>query len=156
MPGTNEELDRLLENSTLNSIFETLSAAMNIDKYVLHDFIAGLATSGLAGGGVAADPESAARFQRELLELLTAGNPTRVEHDAYVSCAMDCLSKMMQLTSWPIIVNRCVTHLRPHFAPAFVAGSRGAGASVLHTAADSPPPCLALAGTCLARRATQP
>eukprot|EP00302_Diacronema_sp_CCMP2436_P018615 CAMPEP_0179960186 /NCGR_PEP_ID=MMETSP0983-20121128/28981_1 /TAXON_ID=483367 /ORGANISM="non described non described, Strain CCMP 2436" /LENGTH=93 /DNA_ID=CAMNT_0021872469 /DNA_START=19 /DNA_END=298 /DNA_ORIENTATION=- len=44
----------------LKSIFEHLSAFLNIEKDVLHDFIAGLATSGLAGGGVAADPESAA------------------------------------------------------------------------------------------------
>ncbi|KAJ1629854.1 hypothetical protein T492DRAFT_872742 [Pavlovales sp. CCMP2436] len=107
--------ERLLENPTFNSIFERLSAELSIEKHVLHDFIVGLATSGLAGGGVAADPESAAHFQRELLKLLTAGNPTRVEHDAYVSRAMECLSKIMQLTSWPIFVSRCVTHLRPHF-----------------------------------------
>ncbi|KAJ1629372.1 hypothetical protein T492DRAFT_1145153 [Pavlovales sp. CCMP2436] len=36
-----------------------------IEDDVIHDFIAGLATSGLDGGGVAADPESAARFQRD-------------------------------------------------------------------------------------------
>ncbi|KAJ1616439.1 hypothetical protein T492DRAFT_895493, partial [Pavlovales sp. CCMP2436] len=80
-------LERLRENPTLNSIFERLSAELSIEKHVLHDFI------------------SAAHFQRELLELLTAGNPTRVEHNAYVSRAMECLSKIMQLTTWPIFGN---------------------------------------------------
>ncbi|KAJ1628539.1 hypothetical protein T492DRAFT_874974 [Pavlovales sp. CCMP2436] len=129
--GTREELDRLLENPTLKSIFETLSAFLNIEKDVLHDFIAGLATSGLASGGVVADPESAARFQRELLKLLTAGNPTRVEHDAYVSRAMDYLSKMIQLTSWPIIGN-----------PTLIAheAETGAAAELLHEIGPSPEP----------------
>ncbi|KAJ1624755.1 hypothetical protein T492DRAFT_881343 [Pavlovales sp. CCMP2436] len=53
---------------------------------------------------LAADPESAARFQRGLLELLKGGSPTRVEHDAYASFWLNCLSKIVQCTSWPIIL----------------------------------------------------
>ncbi|KAJ1624663.1 hypothetical protein T492DRAFT_881461 [Pavlovales sp. CCMP2436] len=106
------QLPSLLENPTLNSLFQYLSATTIIEENVLHDFIAGLATFGLAGGGVAADPESAARFQRELLELLKEGNPTRVEHDAYVSFWMNCLRKNVHLTSWPIILLHALSPTR--------------------------------------------
>ncbi|KAJ1641405.1 hypothetical protein T492DRAFT_853044 [Pavlovales sp. CCMP2436] len=83
--GIYEELDRLLENPTLNSLLQTLSATTMIDEYVLHDFIAGLATSGFAGGGVAADPKSAALFQRERLELLKGGSPTRDQGSPHIA-----------------------------------------------------------------------
>ncbi|KAJ1641232.1 hypothetical protein T492DRAFT_853447 [Pavlovales sp. CCMP2436] len=88
------ELDRPPDNATLNSLLQTLSATTMIEEEVIRDFIAGLATSGLDGGGVAADPESAARFQRGLLELLKGGSTMRVEHDAYVSFWMNCISKI--------------------------------------------------------------
>eukprot|EP00302_Diacronema_sp_CCMP2436_P025725 CAMPEP_0179914812 /NCGR_PEP_ID=MMETSP0983-20121128/1308_1 /TAXON_ID=483367 /ORGANISM="non described non described, Strain CCMP 2436" /LENGTH=126 /DNA_ID=CAMNT_0021817123 /DNA_START=404 /DNA_END=781 /DNA_ORIENTATION=- len=64
--GSYGELDRLPDNATLNSLLQTLSSTTMIEHDVMHEFIAGLATFGLDGGGVAADPKSAARFQREL------------------------------------------------------------------------------------------
>ncbi|KAJ1633014.1 hypothetical protein T492DRAFT_867479 [Pavlovales sp. CCMP2436] len=101
--GSYRELGRLPDNPTLNSLLQTLSDETMIEYDVIHHFIAGLAPSSLDGGGVVADPESAARFQRGLLELLEGGSTTRVEHDAYVSFWMECLRKIVQCTSWPII-----------------------------------------------------